>query len=362
MAVTILILLFDSHSLQLFSCFPDVSHSFFLHRYFCSVYFLIIAGPWISVLVALAFPLCPSLLDGFIYSWASTTTYIPVTPRSVFLARNLTGIYQSLLIFHCPSTNLPLPSPCFSELAISSPHSFIREPKLKALFPLSHQSQVILVIPLVTPKAVHFSPSLLFYFRPLSLSLAQMIAKASVESPLWSASCKILQIFLLPQAFAFVGTSVKPNCLWSHPVWKMLQTGLRSGGSELWPVGSQKAGRTREMTSSGKGVVPLAGSASKGENRRQEADDDGLSTASQRFRRKWTVPCHGHVDVPYQRSVTLLTNRKGLSWTKKRESHSIHSPFTSAPIELPVIASMSTYIEKGIHHVYKYRKKTEWES
>lgn len=188
MAVTILILLFDSHSLQLFSCFPDLSHSCFLHRYFCSVYFLIIAGPRISVLVVLAFPFCPILLDDFIYSWASTTTYIPVTPRSVFLARNLTGIYQSTLIFRCPSTNLPLQSPCFSELAISSPHSFIWEPKLKALFPLSHQSQVILVIPLVTPKAVHFSPSLLFYFRPLSLFLAQIIAKASVESPLWSAS------------------------------------------------------------------------------------------------------------------------------------------------------------------------------
>lgn len=241
MAVTILIL-FDSHSLQLFSCFPDLSHSFFLHRYFCSVYFLIIAGPRISVLIALAFPFCPILLDDFIYSWASTTTYIPVTSRSVFLARNLTGIYQSPLIFRCPSTNLVLQSPCFSELAISSPHSFIREPKLKTLFPLSHQSQVILVIPLVTPKAVPFSPSLLFYFRPLSLFLAQIIAKASVESPLWSASCKILQIFLLPQAFAFVGTSVKPNCLWSHPEWKMLQMGLRPGGSELWPVGSQKEG------------------------------------------------------------------------------------------------------------------------
>lgn len=175
MAVAILILLFDSHSLQLFSCFPDLSHSFFLHRYFCSVY-LIIAGPRISVLVTLAFPFCPILLDDFIYSWASTTTYMPVTPRSVFLARNLTGIYHSPLIFPCPSTNLPLHSPCFSELAISSSHSFIREPKFKTLFPLSHQSQVILVIPLVTPKAVPFSPFLLFYFRPL-YSLLRLLQK-----------------------------------------------------------------------------------------------------------------------------------------------------------------------------------------
>lgn len=133
------------------------------------------------------------------YSWASTPTYIPTTPRSVSPARTflgiLTRVLQIPLIFPCPSPNLILQSSSFSELAPPSIHSFRNpNPKFRYLpsFPPQISHQVILVLP---------SKSLLKQFLSLHLScftldpllLAQSLhRKSSVIYFL-----QIFQVFLL---------------------------------------------------------------------------------------------------------------------------------------------------------------------
>lgn len=111
-----------------FLCFPLLS--FILASSLIVLLFLLLNYFWapISVFISLSFPFFPILLNDFIYSWASVTTYISVAARSTFPARTLLGVHhhylQSPLIFPLPSPT-PLQSSCFSELVPSFIHPFI---------------------------------------------------------------------------------------------------------------------------------------------------------------------------------------------------------------------------------------------
>lgn len=96
----------------------------------------------------------------------------------MFLSRTLLGsirilrrVLQTPLLFPCLSPNLLFSCSCFSELAPPFIHPSLKNPNPKCRcpppFPCQISHQVSLVIPLLTPKAVPFSPSLLFYFGPL---------------------------------------------------------------------------------------------------------------------------------------------------------------------------------------------------
>lgn len=131
-----------------FLCFPLLS--FILASSLIVLLFLLLNYFWapISVFISLSFPFFPILLNDFIYSWASVTTYISVAARSTFPARTL--LESTIIIFSLHLSSLCLLHPP-SRVPVSvnwyhhsSIHSFIQDPKPKtqisSLFPMSNQS------------------------------------------------------------------------------------------------------------------------------------------------------------------------------------------------------------------------------